>query len=86
MRPFLAPLGALLWLMAVAVALAGTVGGIWVAGIAHPIQGAPGESAPTGLTHPYVTLGIAIVFVALVVAAAVAAVAWAMRRADGLPQ
>jgi hypothetical protein len=99
----LARLGTLLWVLAVALASAGTVGGIVVARIAHPVQaappgsppsvlsnpsvtlgvGAPPGSTPAGVTHPYVTLGIAVVFVALVAAAAVAAVAWAMRHVDG---
>lgn len=95
-RRSLAPLGTLLWVMAVGLAFGGAVGSIWVARIAHPIQGAPSqpapiappiptvpsESVPTGVTHPYVTLGIAIVFGAVIVAAAVAAVAWAIRHAE----
>ena len=96
-RRSLARLGALLWLIAVALAVGGAVGGMWVADIAHPIRSAPSvpaagiahaiqtvpsDSAPTGFTHPYVTLGVAIAFVGVVIAAAVGAVAWALRHAD----
>jgi hypothetical protein len=80
----------LIWTLAAVLAVGAAVGGIALARIAHPVEGAAPDMTPlgithppTGITHPYVTLGIAVAFVGVVVAAAAAAVAWAMHHANG---
>jgi hypothetical protein len=80
----------LIWTLAAVLAVGAAVGGVALARIAHPVEGASPDvtplgitNPPTGITHPYVTLGIAVVFVGVVVAAAAAAVGWAMHHANG---
>ena len=89
-RRSLTRLSTLIWTLAGLLAIGATVGGVALARIAHPVDGASPNLTPTGImnpptgtTHPYVTLGIAVVFVGVVLAAAVAAIAWAMHHAMG---